>query len=199
MSGSFPTEPKASGVKITSFSPTLVSVTQSMKEQRRKRGGHRWLLEVDFPPMSRSDFAPIYAFAVAQEGQYETFTYYPPVVSTSQITTAGSGVVNGAHTAGDTTIVTDGWDASETCLKAGDFLKFANHSKVYMAVSDVTSDGSGNATITIQPALKADLLDNESITTGNVPFTVRFDSDAAEFDVGTELVYSYSMKLLEVI
>ena len=199
MSGSFPTDPKARKVKITSFSPTYVSVSHSLKEQRRRRGGHRWFLDIDFPPMSRSEFAPIYAFAIKQRGQYDTFTYYPPVVSTSQITTAGSGVVNGAHTAGDTTITTDGWDVSETCLKAGDFLKFSGHSKVYMAVGDVTSDGLGNATITIEPPLKADLADNETITTGDVPFTVRFDSDSSDFDVGIENVYGFTMKLLEVV
>lgn len=199
MSGSFPINPKARSVKITSFTPTLVSVSHSLKEQRRVRGGHRWLLEIDFPPMSREDFAPIYAFAVSQRGQFDTFTYFPPIVSSSQITTAGTGTVNGAHTAGDTSIVTDGWDVSEDCMKAGDFIKFSGHDKVYMVVADVASDGSGNATLTIEPPLKANLADDESLTTGAVPFTVRFDSDNAEFDLGIENVYGFSMSLIEVV
>ncbi len=75
MSGSFPTSPSASSVNIKSIEPTLVSVTQNLKRQVRRRGGQRWMLEVQFPPMTRTEFAPIYAFAMKQQGQFETFTY----------------------------------------------------------------------------------------------------------------------------
>ena len=37
-------------------------------------------------------------------------------------------------------------------FKAGDFLKFASHNKVYMVISDVTSS-SNAATVTIEPSL----------------------------------------------
>jgi hypothetical protein len=199
MSGSFPTSPQAASINIKSFSPTFVSVSHSLKEQRRRRGGHRWLLEIDFPPMTRSEFAPIYAFAVKQRGQFEAFTYYPPTVSNPQGTATGTPLVNGDQSAGDITIVTDGWSNSITCLKAGDFLKFSGHNKVYMVVEDATSDGSGNSTLTIEPPLKADLSDNESITTGNVPFTVRFADDLVEYDGASPNIFSCSMSLIEVV
>jgi hypothetical protein len=199
MSGSFPTSPQAASIKVKSVSPTFVSVSHSLKEQRRRRGGHRWLLEIDFPPMTRSEFAPIYAFAVKQRGQFDTFTYYPPTVSSPQGTATGTPLVNGAHTAGDNTIVTDGWSNSITALKAGDYIKFSGHNKVYMVVEDATSDGSGNCTLTIEPPLKADLSDNESITTGNVPFTVRFADDIAEYEAGAPNIFEFSMSLIEVV
>ena len=53
MSGTFPTSPAASSVNIMSIEPTLVSVTQNLKRQVRRRGGQRWLIEVQFPPMTR--------------------------------------------------------------------------------------------------------------------------------------------------
>jgi len=199
MSGSFPTSPEAASINIKSFSPTFVSTSHSLKEQRRRRGGHRWMLEIDFPPMTRSEFAPIYAFAVKQRGQYETFTYYPPTVSSPQGTATGTPVVNGAQSPGDTTIVTDGWSNSITCLKAGDFIKFASHSKVYMVVADATSDGSGNSTLTIEPPLTSSVADDEAITVSNVPFTVRFADDMAEFDGGAPNIFQFSMSLLEVL
>ena len=199
MSGTFPTSPEASRINIKSVSPTFVSTSHSFKEQRRRRGGHRWLLEIEFPPMTRSEFAPVYAFAVKQRGQYETFTYYPPTVSSPQGTATGTPVVNGAQSAGDNTIVTDGWSNSITALKAGDFLKFAGHDKVYMVVEDATSDGSGNATLTIEPPLRSSVADDEGITVSDVPFTVRFADDIAEFDGGAPNIFSFNMGLIEVV
>lgn len=199
MSGSFPTSPKASSVKISSYSPTFVSTSHSLKEQRRRRGPHRWVLELAFPPMTRDEFAPIYAFAVSQRGQYDTFTYSPPVVGTSRITGVTAGSVNGAHTAGDTTISTDGWAALTACLKSGDFLKFSGHDKVYMVVSNVTSNSGGAATVTIEPPLKSDLADGEALDATDVPFTVRFDSDSSTFNLGTTNLYGFSVNLIEVV
>lgn len=199
MSGTFPSSPTATDIKVGSFSPTLVSTTHSLKRQVRRRGGHRWQIDVNFPTMLREDFMPIYAFCISQRGQFESFLYVPPIVGTRQVTTGGDGVVNGAHSAGDNTIVTDGWDVSETCLKAGDFLKFSGHSKVYMITSDLTSDASGNATMTIEPPLMADLADDETITVDNVPFTMMLTSDVQEYSAGMPKIYNFSVSMIEVI
>jgi hypothetical protein len=199
MSGTFPTLQKPADIKISSFTPTLVSQTHSLKRQVRRRGGHRWSITINYPPLLRSEFAAIYAFCVAQRGQFGSFIYVPPLVSTRQVITGGNGVVNGAHSAGDNTIVTDGWDASETCLKAGDFLKFDGHDKVYMIVEDLTSDGSGNATMTIEPPLMADLADDEDIVVDNVPFTVALTSDMQEYSAGAPEIYNFSVSFVEVI
>lgn len=199
MSGTFPTSPVPADIKVSSFTPTLVSETQSMKRQVRRRGGQRWAFEVNYPPMTRAEFAPVYAFCIAQRGQYETFTFVPPVVSDPQGTATGTPVVNGAQSAGDNTIVTDGWSNSITALKAGDFLKFSGHNKVYMVTEDATSDGSGNATLTIEPPLIADVSDNEALTVGDVPFTVSLVNDTQEFSAGPPNIYEFNLQLIEII
>jgi hypothetical protein len=199
MSGTFPTSPVPADIKVSSFTPTLVSETQSMKRQVRRRGGQRWSFDVNFPPMTRSEFAPVYAFCIAQRGQYETFTFVPPVVSDPQGTATGTPLVNTAHTVGDTTISTDGWTTSTQILKAGDFIKFANHSKVYMVVSDCSSDGTGAATLVIEPPLMAALSDNEAITANDVPFRVALTTDAQEYSAGPPNLYEFSIGLIEVI
>jgi hypothetical protein len=199
MSGTFPTSPVPADIKVSSFSPTLVSQTQSLKRQVRRRGGQRWAFEVTFPPMTRSEFAPVYAFCIAQRGQYETFTFVPPVVSIPQGTATGTPLVNGAQSAGDNTIVTDGWSNSITALKAGDFLKFSGHNKVYMVTADATSDGSGNATLTIEPPLLASVADDEALTVSDVPFTVALTTDTQEYAAGPPNIYEFSLQLIEVI
>ena len=50
MSGTFPTSPAANSVTIKSIEPTLVSITQNLKRQVRRRGGQRWQLDIEFPP-----------------------------------------------------------------------------------------------------------------------------------------------------
>ena len=66
-------------------------------------------------------------------------------------------------------------------LKAGDYIKFASHNKVYMVVADVTADGSNEATLTIEPPLITALADDSAVTYDNVPFTVHLTSDIQEF------------------
>jgi|TARA_Y100000289_G_scaffold20463_1_gene19734 hypothetical protein len=199
MSGSFPTSPAASSVSITSLEPTLVSISQNLKRQVRKRGGQRWQLEVEFPPMTRSEFAPIYAFAIKQKGQFETFTYVPPVVSTSQGDTTESPVVDGALTVGASSATIDGLTASESgIIKAGDFFKFSGHSKIYMATADMDADGTGHGTLSFAPDLLNAVANDETITFAAVPFTVAFTQNLTQFNTDTTALYGFSMSLIEV-
>ena len=199
MSGSFPTSPSASSVNIKSIEPTLVSVTQNLKRQVRRRGGQRWLLEVEFPPMTRSEFAPIYAFAMKQQGQFETFTYVPPVISTSQGDTTENPVVDGALAVGVSSAIIDGLTASETdIIKAGDFFKFSGHSKIYMATADMDADGTGHGTLNFAPNLLNAVANDETITFASVPFTVAFADDVTQFNTDVSALYGFSMSLVEV-
>jgi hypothetical protein len=201
MSGSFPTSPAASSVNIKSLEPTLVSVTQNLKRQVRRRGGQRWLLEVEFPPMTRTEFAPIYAFAMKQQGQFETFTYVPPVISTSQGDTTETPVVNGALSVGANSAIIDGvTDPKTGIIKAGDFFKFSGHSKVYMATADVDSNSAGGVipTLNFAPNLLNAVADDETITFASVPFTVAFAQDITQFNTDVSALYGFSMSLVEV-
>jgi len=199
MSGTFPSSPVAADIKVTSFSPTLISTTHSLKRQVRRRGGHQWLFDVTFPPMTRAEFMPIYAFCVAQRGQYESFTYVPPVISVPQGTATGTPLANGGNSVGDTSITTDGWSLSITALKAGDFIKFASHDKVYMVVADASSDGSGEVTLTIEPPLAAAVADDEALTVTSVPFKMALVADAQEFAAGPPNIYQFALKMIEVV
>lgn len=83
--------------------------------------------------------------------------------------TAGStGVMNGATAEGATSLVTDGWANSTAILKKGDVFTIAavvgvnpvsgqawegNELRQFVATTDVSSDGSGNATIPIAPKI----------------------------------------------
>jgi hypothetical protein len=88
-------------------------------------------------------------------------------------------------------------------FKAGDFIKFASHNKVYMVVSDVTSS-SNAATVTIEPPLTTALADDSVVTYKNVPFTVHLTSDIQDFgvvgaDKDGNLLYQFELDVEEAL
>ena len=198
MSGTFPTSLAFNSLNVKSVQHTYVSRALSGRRQVRQLGGQFWKMTATFPPMTRAQFAPIYAFVVKQRGRYESFTIVPAVVSTGQGSPAGTPLVNGASQTGRS-LVTDGWNASIAIFKAGDFLKIAGNDKVYMCTTDVSSDGSGNATISIEPALVASPADDGAITHSSVSFTVALTSGIQEFSTDTSGLYSYELDFEEVL
>ena len=183
MSGSFPST-NFNAINIKNNQKTLVTVTDSGKTFRRQIQGQRFSFTISFPPMKRSEFAPIMAFIMKQSSRKESFTITLPSNMNAQGNETGTLLVNGAHSSADTTIAIDGFasDGSQRLL-AGDFIKFA-HDKVYMIVEDVTSS-SNAATVTIEPPLRTALTNNSAVTYDSIPFTVHLTSDLQEFDFGT--------------
>ena len=199
MSGSFPSSPEPSSINIKSNQTTMVSVSISGRRQARQLQNQRWSMEVSFPPMTRSEFAPIMAFIVSQRGKKESFQFTPVIIDDALGVETGTVLVNGVHAVGDTTIAMDAFaaDGSER-FKAGDFIKFGGHNKVYMVVSDVTSS-SNAATVTIEPPLTTALSDNDTVVYDSVPFTVALSNDVQEFGLPSDAFFRYEMKFIEVI
>lgn len=75
----------------------------------------------------------------------------------------GTPLVNGAHTAADTTIAMDGGGAAGTYL-IGDIITFAGHTQTYVITANTTLDGSGVGILPIDPPLQANVADNAAIT-----------------------------------
>ena len=127
MSGALPNV-DFTAINIKNNQKTQVSITDSGKSFRRQVAGQQWSFTVSYPLMKRSDFAPVQAFIVKQRGGKESFTITFPSYLNAQGNKTGTVLVNGAHTAGDTTIAMDGFagDGAGRFL-AGDFIKFSGH------------------------------------------------------------------------
>lgn len=201
MSGALPSN-DFNALNFKSQQKTLMSTTDSGKTFRRQVDGQRWTFTVSYPLKTRSDFAPIQAFIIRQRSQKEDFTITFPSYLNSQGSETGTVLVNGVHSAGDTTIDVDG-HAGDTAgsFKAGDLIKFAGHSKVYMIVSDVTPS-SNASTLTIEPPLTNALANDEAVTYDSVPFTVHLNSDLQEFqtnqvDSSGNLLFSFEFDVIE--
>ena len=200
MSGQFPTSPVARSANITSQQDTIVSVTTSGRKQARQIDGQRFAITLAFPPMTRSEFAPIKAFVMKQRSQLENFTFIPPTEGNAQGVASTILNVDGALTAGTTTANIDNMTVSTNAiLKAGDFFRFTGQQKVYMAVEDLNSDGYGEGTLTFEPPLRANVADNAILIYDNVDFTVSLTNDIQEFSIGTTNYYSYEVDVAEVL
>ena len=79
MSGALPnTDFSAINFKINQ--KTLFSETDSGKTFRRQVQGQRFSFTVSYPPMKRSEFAPIMAFIMKQRSRKENFTITLPSI-----------------------------------------------------------------------------------------------------------------------
>lgn len=200
MSGTFPSSPTTKDVTISSNQNTIVTTTASGRRQARQIDGQRFKLRLRFPVMTRSEFAPIIAFIMKQRSQIESFQYTPASMATTNGVASGIIRVNGAISAGVTSCAIDGMANSTTGIfKAGDFFRFTGQNKVYMCVADVSSNGSGQGTLTFEPPLRTAVADNAILIYSNVDFTVGLTGDVQEFIIGTENYFQYEVDLIEVL
>jgi len=198
MSGAFPiSTANFETMGIKSLQDTIISKSLSGKKLSRQIDNQRFGFTASIIVGKRSDiYGELMAFIMKQRSQKENFTIIPPEVEDARGNVSGTVLVNGTHAIGDTTIDID---AMTGTLKAGDFVKFASHSKVYMVVADATADGSNEATITIEPPLKEALADNSSVTYDNIPFTVRLTSDVQEFNTNDIDLYRFEVSFIEAL
>jgi hypothetical protein len=203
MSGALPSV-DFQAVNFQSEQRTLRSTTDSGKTFRRQIDGQRWTFTLSYPLKTRTEFAPIQAFIIKQRSGKENFTITFPSYFNAQGSETGTVRVVNAHTAGDTTITVDG-HAADTAgsFKAGDLIKFANHSKVYMIVEDVTPS-SNASTLTIEPPLVNTLANDEQVNYDSITFTVHLNSDVQEFPTNTidkdnNILINYEFDVIESI
>ena len=195
MAGTYPTSPEFRSIGFGSEQKTITSTTDSGKMFSVQVDGQRFKFSATYPPMSRSDFAPVLAFIMKQRSQKETFQIALPDLKNAKGDVSGTVLVNGSHSAGDTTIDVDGMTGS---LLAGDFIKFAGDTKVYMVVSDATAI-AGAATLTIEPPLRSAIADDAAVTYDGVEFTVRLTNDIQQFNTDDLDLYKFEVDFIEAL
>jgi hypothetical protein len=112
--------------------------------------------------------------------------------------------VSSAASVGASSVTVTSDQTSSTILKAGDVIKFENHTKVYMLTADATSDGSGVATLNITPNLITALEDdsaggNTSVTVNAVPFRCFLSNDIQQFKHAVNEFISFEFDITEDI
>lgn len=198
MSGTFPSSPEASSVRIRTIQPALVSEAQSFKRWARTRGAQRWAMVLSWPSMTKATFMPLFAFCMAQRGQYGTFQIVlPPPFNAPQGSWAGTPVVDGASQVGNAINIKGLTPSATGIAKAGDVFKMAGHSKVYMVTADANADGAGKAALAIEPKLVLSPADLEALTITAVPFTCALAQDINEFPGRAPSLFTFEVSIKE--
>lgn len=182
--------------------PAVTTESFSGRVRRIAQGHQYYTFGVELPPMTSYQFGPVAAFIAKQFGQVDSWTIQLPEISYntgSNAAFAGTPVAQAAVSVGAKTMTVSGMTPSKAqILRAGDFFKFANHSKVYMAVDDLNSDASGQGTLNFSGGLIYAVPINTGLTLDAVPFTVILDGDVQEYSVGLGGMTSFSFKCREV-
>ena len=196
MAGTYPTTPEFASIGFSSEQKTITSTTDSGKMFAVQVDGQRFKFSASYPPMNRSEFAPVYAFIMKQRSQKETFQIALPDLKNAKGDVSGLLSTYTGYSAGVTSVQIQNIVGT---LKAGDMIKFNGHSKVYMVVEDATGDSNELATITIEPPLREDVLADEDVIYDNVPFTVRLTNDVQEFTTNDLDLYRFEVDFIEAL
>lgn len=189
---SYPADPEFSAINLQSVHKNYVTEARSGRRQVRSIGAQQWKFTAGYNNLTRNEFMPVYAFCVSQEGQLGEFSVTPPVISSSRGNPSGNMLTAGIHDIGENSVLVDGFNGT---IKAGDFIKFNNHDKVYMVKSDRTQAGA----LLIEPRLREAVADNTLVIYNNVPFKMRLDNDVQEFELSGYDRYQFEVDLIEAI
>jgi hypothetical protein len=86
-----------------------------------------------------------------------------------------------------------------TVMKAGDFVKFSSHNKVYSLAQDAVTNSAGQTALNIIPGLYGPVADDSVVTHTNVSFTVALAGDAREVGFSAPVIGRFACKLVEVL
>lgn len=205
MSGTFPLQAGFTTTNFSSQTTSRVTVSVSGKTQRIKTGQQFFTFKLKSPKMTRLQVDADFSFIAAQDGQVESFTIVPPVISSTKGTASGTvTVVNATSSAPVLSLAAGsknvGVSGGTGTLKKGDLIKFSNHDKVYMLTEDVNLDGSTVDQISFYPPLTTALTGGgQTITYNSVPFKVYLNSDTATFSTSTDGLHQYEISVNEEI
>lgn len=174
------------------------------EQQVYQYSGEWWECEVTMPPMRLSAARAFVAFLVSLRGQYGSmylgdWDARTPLGTASS--SAGTPLVKGASQTGNT-LVCDGAPNSQTgYLKAGDYIQIGTGAtgKLHMVVADSNSDGSGNFSLDIEPALRTSPADNTSIVVSNTKGVFRLVSNETSWQTNAVSLYGITFAVREII
>jgi len=189
----FPSSPKPNGMSWRLIMPSQTNVSDwTGRRQTIASGRGWWECQLSLPPIvGTANVNAWRSFIAKSRGRANDFQI--PVDATAQSAATATPLVNGAGQTGRT-LTTDGWPLSSTVLVAGQFVTINN--QLLQLTENVTSNGSGVATLTFEPPIRTSPADNAAIEYKN-PYCLMYFVEEPTLSVENGYVYSLSLNLRE--
>jgi hypothetical protein len=156
-----------------------------------------WRASFDVVAKGRAEWSQLTAFMTSLRGRLGTVLIYPyqGVRPRGTTNTSGVTVATGGAAAQARAINLSGMGAARTLL-AGDFLQLGTGAtaRLHMVVENATADGSGNATVTIEPPLRVAYSSGAAVTLVKPATVMRSVSNdgASTVDLGGIITASFA-------
>lgn len=174
----------------------------SFEEQAFKWPGERWTLTVDMPPITSRAIANQWiSFGLKLEGSYGMFLAGDPLGKQPQGVATGVPVTSNASLSSGT-LSTTGWTPDvDGILLDGDYIQIGDglSARLHRVVEDVNSDASGNAVLTIVPALRNTYADGTPIVVHNPRGAFRLQQNDFGWGVSPGGIHRISFSAVEVV
>jgi hypothetical protein len=202
---STPTNIGIANIIFSADNATAISQSPfTFSQQVIKHQGERWRASISLPPMKRVDAEFWVAFLLSLRGQYGTFLLGDPNCTTPQgsaKTTAGTPVVMGGSQTGQDLII-DGLPTSVTgYLLAGDYIQLGTGvtSSLYKVLTQVDTNGSGQATLTLWPSVITAPVDNATVTLTSPKGLFRLANNTASWEINNISSYGITFDCVGVL
>jgi hypothetical protein len=153
--------------------------------------------------MKREDAERWVAWLISLKGQLGTFYLGDPAATTplGSARDADTILVNGALSSGDT-IAIDSAPANQTdYLKAGDYMQIGTGTsrQLFKVLTDVDTNGSGQATVDVWPNVRTTITNNASVTVQSTQGIFRLITNEQAFSINEASVYGVTFGAIEAV
>lgn len=173
-------------------------------QQAQAHPGELWGLEVEWPPLTRSEAEPLIAALLKLRGRFGTFFFGDPDGKTPRgaaAETPGTPLVNGAGQSGHALEI-DGAPANTPgYLKAGDYIQLGGgaNARLHKVLEDASSDSLGNVALTIWPALRSAPADDQPVIVTGAIAAFRLASGETPWETDARGLYAVALAAVEAI
>ncbi len=188
-----PATPKPQSMTWRLVQPAQNNISQwTGARQVLPSGRGWWECQIVYPPIVGTTNANAWrGFIAAMRGP--TNDAQIKVDPTAQSALANTMLSNGANQTGRSMAV-DGLPASTTVLVAGQFVTVQN--QLLQLTANVTTNASGQATLSFEPSLRAAVPDNTAVEYKN-PYCLMYITDEPSYSVEPGYIYAFSLNMRE--
>lgn len=171
----------------------------TLQQQVYQYDGARWEMDITLPPLSYVEARQWEAFILSLRGMTGTFIMGNPLHDEPQ-GTATTVLLNGAGTVRSTSISVDGASSGQT-LKAGDYFQLGSglDAHIHQVVQDATFNGSGQATLDIEPPLRTTYANNTSLDLTLPKGVWRLASNDIGWSVDQASLHGFTIPCMEAL